>query len=275
MSQPDLADELLSRLTPPRPLSAEQIARIRANITDQPYRARRLAAIGALAIVLCATSALAMYGVSVLVRRQHVVPAPPPELSPAPRAPAHAQAAVAATPPVAPPAPAPIPPAKDRAIAETALGTESRILTAALEQLRKRHDPKAALATLDRYAAAFPRGALAAEAHAARIEALLAAGDKRTALVLLDAGAPTAELAVLRGELRVDAGRLDEAARDFGSALLGADDALEARALYGRAVCRIRLGDREGGRRDLDDYLRRFPRGKSAADARTTLERSR
>jgi hypothetical protein len=305
----ELADDLLSQLAPPRPLSPDQVGRIRANISDDSARPKlRLAVIGAAAIVLCASSALAMYGVPVFAPVQAVEQPTPPtpqadEAAPRPsmqipqprsstgaedNAPNRAETDVEDVSPPTERAPtrpqtaaAPSDGKRDRArdaasvARETSLGAESRLLTLALTQLRKDRDAKAALATLDRYAAQFKRGALAAEARAARVEALLAAGDRRTALALLDANAASAELAVVRGELRLEAGRAKDALQDFSSALSGTDDALEARALYGRAASRIRLGDHDGGRGDLEEYLRRFPNGRSAADARTALGRSR
>ena len=40
------------------------------------------------------------------------------------------------------------------------------------------------------------------------------------------------------------------------------------RALYGRAACRARLGDEAGAKSDLAEYLRRFPAGRFASEAR-------
>jgi hypothetical protein len=155
---------------------------------------------------------------------------------------------------------------------EGTLGAESRLLAAALHQLRTQRDPKAALVALDRYDAEFPHGALQREARRARIEALLASDHKREALAVLDTAAIGTDLTVLRGELRLEVGRVDDAAHDFEAALLGKTDAIEERALYGRAACRVRLGDRAGARSDLDDYLRRFPHGRRAAAARAARD---
>jgi hypothetical protein len=245
----------------------------------------RFAVIAALAIALSASSALAMYGVPVfdplsVVQPPPTPPIPQPEPAPpaSPKSRALPEEVEVAPVPAANVAPLPTPHAKParagRVEPGSSLGVESRLLSKALEQLRKHRDPKAALSTLDQYTARFPHGALAAEARAARVEALLAAGDKRAALALLDATATNAEL-VLRGELRLEASRVQDACDDFTAALTGTNDTLEARALYGRAACRIRLGDRDGGRRDLEEYVRRFPDGKSAGEARTALGRSR
>jgi hypothetical protein len=47
-------------------------------------------------------------------------------------------------------------------------------------------DPAKALAALDRYAAVFPRGVFLPEARVLRIEALLLAGDRASAIRLAD-----------------------------------------------------------------------------------------
>jgi hypothetical protein len=154
---------------------------------------------------------------------------------------------------------------------DAALAAESAVIATSLRQLRKDHAPRLALATLDQYAAAFPHGTLAEEARSIRIEALMALGDHAGALATLDAGAVGPELAVLRGELRLEAGRLDAAASDFTAVLIGARDDLEERALFGRAACRIRLRDSSAARVDLTRYLARFPAGAHAAAARAAL----
>ena len=79
-----------------------------------------------------------------------------------------------------------------------------------------------------------------------------------------------------RGELRADAGRCAEARADFDAVLSGdaPDDGVVERALYGRAACRERAGDREGARANLEAYLARFPAGRLRADpARAALAR--
>lgn len=305
MTDPDRIDELLARLPPLPRLSEMQVARIRARIPATRSRARpvarRFALVAAVGLVLAVSAALAMYLLDArqtpgmmpppppapppqppsppptrLTVRDDVQPAPQVEAPVAPRAasihvPAKVMASVTA-PAKAEAQPQPPAVAEDR---ESALGAESKLLATALRQLRRERDPRAALATLDSHDARFPHGALAGEVRAARIEALVALGDRRGALALLDAGPVKGEQAVLRGELRLDAGRAEEAVRDFESALIGSTDKLEQRALYGRAAARVRIGDPAGARRDLEDYLRRFPRGASAAAARAALEKIR
>jgi tetratricopeptide (TPR) repeat protein len=147
---------------------------------------------------------------------------------------------------------------------------EAAILRQALSALRKERDPRRALALLDDYDRRFGTGALAWEATSARAQALLALGERTHALALLDKlplrqDGQTGGLWVTRGELRSLAGRCAEALRDF-EAILGAqsDRDQTARALYGRASCRARLGDLAGAEQDRQRYLRDFPQGPAA-----------
>src|SRR5262249_18921193 len=118
-------------------------------------------------------------------------------------------------------------------------------------------------------------GILRREADEARADALLLLGRSDQALAALEgltlagAGRRAQELRVIRGELRA-ARDCTAAARDFGAVLeaapAGTSDLTE-RALYGRAACRARSGDRTGAAADLDLYLDRFPAGRFAAEA--------
>src|SRR5206468_10593621 len=137
------------------------------------------------------------------------------------------------------------------------------LLAQALSLLRQKTDPRAALAALDRYAQRFPHGVLEDEALRTRIEATMALPDPRAALALLDAkdtfrGAPGADLLIARAELRANAGRCADAVGDFARALGGtpARDVQE-RALFGEAVCLLRLGQDERAQRDLATYRQR------------------
>ncbi|HVR63596.1 MAG TPA: hypothetical protein VMU50_16965 [Polyangia bacterium] len=151
---------------------------------------------------------------------------------------------------------------------------ESRLLGGAIEALRQDRAPRRALRVLDRYDHRYPKGVLAPEATAARIDALLALGRKGRALARLEA-APlarlprTVEMQLLRGELRAARGNPAGAALDFDAVLAApsATGIVVERALYGRSSCRSRLGDETGARADLEEYLRRFPRGRFAASA--------
>jgi hypothetical protein len=141
--------------------------------------------------------------------------------------------------------PAPVP-----APATGADGAEAALVASAFRALRAGHDPAGALALLDQHAARFPLGVLAVEAGMARVEALLAQGDRRRALAALEAlpearGAAPPARALLRGELRASLGACREALADFDAALAGAAGGsaeLAARARAGRAGCRARLG---------------------------------
>jgi hypothetical protein len=181
--------------------------------------------------------------------------------------------------PIAPPAPV-TPPAS--AVAPTpppppppGLGDEARIVRRALEKLRQAHDAGAALAILDEHRARFRGGVLRADAELLRVEALLALDRGAEALVILDrldlADSPRAdELAVTRGELRA-ARDCAAALTDFQRAASGStQQALVERALRGKAVCLLRLGD-ERAPAAMRDYLDRFPRGAFAAEARRRL----
>jgi tetratricopeptide (TPR) repeat protein len=162
--------------------------------------------------------------------------------------------------------------------AEDPVVAESRLLAGALQDLRQRHDAQAALGALDEYEKRFPSGALAPEAAAARIDALLALGRRAQALSRLEAlpleRLPRgAELRALRGELRAGRGELGAALDDFTAVLAtpGAPSSVVERALYGRGSCRSRLGDVAGARADLNEVLRRFSNGPFAEAARRAL----
>jgi len=206
-------------------------------------------------------------------------PAPAPAITPTPTPTSRAANAGAAEgPPVRVPAPAiAVRPRARPAADPSRLAQETRLLAAALDQLRNRHDNAGALATLAEYDARFPKGLLRDEAALARLDARMALGQSAAALRQLDdaeiAGPRATELLVLRGELRAAAGRHRDAIRDFDRALAGPGSGrLYERALYGRASCRFRAGDRDGSAADLREYVRRFPDGAHAAEVRQKLD---
>ena len=182
-----------------------------------------------------------------------------------------ASASGSASVPASVPVPAQAPPPRPSALSE-----ESRLLGEALRRLGPDHDPRSALGALDRYRVAFPQGRLRPEAERARVDALLQLSRRKPALALLDgitgSELGSGELRVVRGELRVEARRFRDAVADFDDVLHGSvGGALAERALYGRAIARVRSSDAEGGRRDFEAYLSRFPEGKYAPQARQAL----
>jgi TolA-binding protein len=162
---------------------------------------------------------------------------------------------------------------------ESQLARETQILQEALSQLRAKDDPTAALEALDRYLNAYPLGLLRKEATSARVEALLKLKRPIDALAALRSypfgdGARDLELRVLRAELA--AGRdCKEALEDFDavSELVARKAAgpVHERALYGRAACQARLGQRDEAAEGFRAYLRQFPSGRFAAPARRQL----
>jgi hypothetical protein len=189
-------------------------------------------------------------------------------------------------PPVEPPHPAPHrrprPSAQARVRqaqnADSALAEESRLLGEALTSLRKNRDGRGALTALDRYAERFPDGELAHEAERTRVEALLSLGRSAETLQRLDAMtfAPLArdtELLLVRAELRASRNRCAESDSDFGAVLQRASSTQADRALFGRAACRLRRGDVNAARADLQEYVRRFPDGMHLREVKEALSR--
>jgi tetratricopeptide (TPR) repeat protein len=143
--------------------------------------------------------------------------------------------------------------------------------------LRDDRNAPAALAVLDEYGRRFPQGALGLEAGMLRAEALLSLGRSRDALAELDR-LPMQLLPnrdgrlALRGELRAAAGRFRDAIADYDAVLAKSATGAEVeRALWGRASARSHLGNDDGARSDLGQYLLRFPHGRFADEARRLL----
>ena len=193
-------------------------------------------------------------------------------------------------PPQTAPAPSTVPPpanvVEDSAPREapapnpSELAQESGLMAAAIHKLRTEGDPKGALALLDEHRARFATGALAVEEKLTRVDALLQLGRRAEALALLEPlrspwTGRRRDLLVTRAELRSEVGRCAEALVDFGTLVSdgahGSRDATYERALYGRASCRARRGERAGARADLERYLATYPNGRFAADARAAL----
>jgi hypothetical protein len=289
-SDEGLAGRLLRVLeAPPARLSPAARARIAARLDEgaAPLAGARpryfWPAVVAAALLLFAGGVVgAAVGVGPVRRLfERRVAAPPVHVVEAPR-PAPAPVVEAA--PAVAPAPAPkvhprVALAKPAAPPEDPVVAESRLLGEALAALRHGHDPEAALRTLDRYEQRFPTGALALEASAARVDALLALGRRPQALARLeemplDRVPRGPELRTLRGELLAGRGDCDGAIADFSAVLnrAGAPASVVERALYGRGSCRSRVGDAAGARADLQDLLRRFPSGPFAQPAARALQ---
>ena len=156
------------------------------------------------------------------------------------------------------------------------LVAESELLQKALTQLRRDHDARAALVSLDDYRARFPHGLLSIEASVARVDALLLVGRRDDALAVLallplEHTGRALELQLLRAELYAERD-CSQALRHFDAVLAASvASGLEERALYGRARCRLQLGNVADGRADLQSYLARYPRGRFADHVRARL----
>ncbi len=152
--------------------------------------------------------------------------------------------------------------------------SEEALLVVAVQALRAKHNATAALWALETYEARYPQGRLFVEARVLRVDALTALGRQSEALPLLDEldldNVPGGvERHLQRGELRATHGRLREAIEDFAWVIGRArEQATIERALGERAQARMRAGDGAGARSDASVYLRRFPQGRFAAQAR-------
>ena len=139
----------------------------------------------------------------------------------------------------------------------------AKCLSEAIRALRVEHSPGSALLLLDRQATLLSKSAFAHEALLLRVEAMLALGLKREVLSLLDSAALTdvaasRSLLVTRGELRASANRCADGLADFDRVLSRSMQA-DKQALFGRALCRQKLGDGAGARADVERYRREFP----------------
>ena len=213
-----------------------------------------------------------------------VFPAPTLGTSfPGPLAPGPAEAppAIPAFEP-SPPAPAPAlpqaapaaPPPETQASAQKSPLGDQALFGQAIRKLRSEHSPSAALVALQQHRAAFPSSALDGERTALEVEALLALHRDPEALALLDTMAVgelprSGERFVVRGELRAAAHRWQEASADFDRALarVSGSPTWHERALWGRGVARLHLGEREAGMVDIKHYRDSYPRGRFAAEA--------
>jgi len=145
--------------------------------------------------------------------------------------------------------------------------SEVALLGAAFRALQVQGDAAAALTALDLYAARHPKGTLAPEAIATRINALVRLNRIDDALSLLNSWQPQhvheRAWATTRGELRARQSACSDAVQDFDIVLAPSNtDVFTERALQGRSYCRFKLGDVSGARQDLEKYLQLFPHGR-------------
>jgi hypothetical protein len=162
-------------------------------------------------------------------------------------------------------------------MASVAVGHKSgeRWLAKALHSLRSDHAPAAALALLDSHAAELGQSALVHEVMLLRVEALLDLKRSGEALALLDGKAlsnvaASRTLLLTRAQLRAAAGRCADGLADF-DLLLARARRPDEQALYGRAVCRSRTGDKRGAQADFRFYQRQFPNGAHIRDVQEQL----
>lgn len=185
-----------------------------------------------------------------------IAPPPPPPTVPAAR------------PTVEAPAHPAVQPARKEVPSDQALFAQ------AMHRLRSEGNPAAALALLHEHGRSYPGSALAGERTSLEVESLLVLRRNQEALALLDTLSlddlpRSGERFVVRGELRAAAKRWIEAGADFDRALsrVSGSPAWYERALWGRAVSRLRMGEREAGMSDMERYLDRFPHGRFAVEA--------
>jgi hypothetical protein len=120
---------------------------------------------------------------------------------------------------------------------EDPIVAESHSFASVIEPWHRTHNPSAALALLDAHEQRYPHGHMRPETRVLRAEIYLAQGRESEALAVLDlislAGLPRGrELQVVRGELRIKAGRCPDGKRDLGDVLeKGVADALAERAV--------------------------------------------
>lgn len=146
---------------------------------------------------------------------------------------------------------------------------EAQLLREAVRTLRIDRRPGPALNLLQEFQRSYPSSDLAVEARMLAAEAHLTLGNRRPALVELDAvaakhGLPT-ELSLLRAELLADAHRCAEGLPVFNSLAnrVLTEPQLE-RVLYGRAVCIAETEDPATARAAYFKYQQRFPHGRFA-----------
>ncbi len=179
--------------------SAETRARLARSVAAagvEPRRRTRTVALSAAVVIGVGLAAAATLGPwrakpTVATTSAPSVPTPPlasPRRVEAPFAPSVAPLAPSVTASVAPdvhdkPVSTPQPTPRSTS---SSLQLESQALARAVAALRREGKPDRALALLDEYRDAFPRGALSLEASVVRVDALMALGRRREALAVLE-----------------------------------------------------------------------------------------
>ncbi|HEY0882321.1 MAG TPA: tetratricopeptide repeat protein, partial [Archangium sp.] len=161
--------------------------------------------------------------------------------------------------------------ASSAALGEVALYELGRLEAGALEA------PSRAVGTFTEARTRFPSGSLRIELSLGLIEALLATGRPAEALHELDALSATSagaeradELTFLRAQLARATNRHAEAI-SLLAPLAARSSPFAERALIALADSQTRSGQADAARTALREYLRRFPTGHHAADARRAL----
>ncbi len=290
--------EVFAHATPPGELSSAGQARILRNLQAQSHSPRNrlrvwMPVFGALIALFFGSYAVATGSLSSWLgdkrpasQSQPIVTSPP---QPSPSERKSAAPPVMAAPQTdaleEPPALAPLPPTvgKRPRVAQSQRpakvddrDSEVALLSRAFRALQVQGNAEAALHALDRYSDRHPKGTLAPEALATRINALVTLRRHDDALALLQAWQPRhlneRALATTRGELQARQNTCSGAVQDFDFVLeTSQSDALSERALQGRAHCRAKLGNISGAREDLESYLRMFPHGRFVKETNKAL----
>ncbi len=169
------------------------------------------------------------------------------------------------------------------AFTEVAQGTSTHAELALYEvgrlNVRYLGDAARALLALERYRARYPSGLLRQEVDLTLVEALLQAAALERATEELDAflrvypsSERTADVLLLRGNVRRSRGQCDQALSDYDAvAKLTSQGAVADDARYFAAVCAAVTGNVASARQKLTEYLQTFANGLHRADAERAL----